>query len=149
MTLLETIETDMRAALRGNDELKKTTLRGMKADLMTEKAKTGKDLTEEQMLEIAGRCAKRRKESIAEFRKAGRDDLADKEASELVIIEAYLPKQMTEAEVTGHVRAKLAAVGSVSQKDFGRVMGEIMKELKGKTDGGVVRAALTRELEGK
>ena len=149
MTLLETIENDMRAALRENNEVRKTTLRMVKADLMTEKAKTGKDLTDEQMQDVVARAAKRRKEAIEEFRKANRGDLADKEAAELVIIEAYLPKQMTQDEVASHIRAKLAAIGAVSQKDFGRVMGDIMKELKGKTDGGVVRAILTKELEGK
>ena len=149
MTLLETIEQDMRAALRENNEVRKNTLRMMKADLMTEKAKTGKDLSPEVMQDVVSRCAKRRKEAIEEFKKAGRDDLADKEAAELVIIEAYLPKQMSVDEVTAHIRAKIAASGSVSQKEFGRFMGDIMKELKGLTDGNVVRAVLTKELEGK
>jgi hypothetical protein len=149
MTLFENIEADMRSALKEGNEVKKTTLRMVKADLMTEKAKTGKDLTPEQMLEVVTRCAKRRKEAMEEFRKADRADLAEREAAELVIIEAYLPKQMTEEEVTSHIKAKLASIGAVSQKEFGRVMGDIMKELKGKTDGGVVRSILTRELEGK
>lgn len=149
MTLLETIENDMRAALREGNEVKKDTLRMVKADLMTEKAKTGKDLTPEMMQDVVARCAKKRKEAIVEFRKAGRDDLAEKEAAELVFIEGYLPKQMTEEEVAAHIKAKVASLGTVSQKDFGRVMGDIMKELKGLTDGGVVRALLTKELEGK
>jgi hypothetical protein len=149
MTLLETIENDMRAALREGDEVRKVTLRMVKADLMTEKAKTGKDLSPEVMQDVVARSAKKRKEAIEEFRKAGRIDLADKEAAELTVIEAYLPKQLTEDEVAAHIKTKIAAIGSVSQKDFGRVMGEIMKELKGKTDGSVVRAILTKELEGK
>ena len=73
------------------------------------------------------RMVEKRKEAIAEFKKAGRDDLAEKEAAELVFIEGYLPKQMTEAEVAAHIKAKVAALGTVSQKDFGRVMGEILK----------------------
>lgn len=149
MTLLETIETDMHAAMKEGNEVRKTTLRMVKADLMTEKAKTGKDLSPEQMLEVVTRCAKKRKEAIEEFRKASRNDLADKEAAELAIIEVYLPTQMTEAEVTAHIKAKIASHGAVAQKEFGKFMGEIMKELKGKTDGNVVRAILTRELEGK
>ena len=105
MTLLETIETDMRAALREGNEVKKDTLRMVKAELMNEKAKTGKDLAPEVMQDVVARCAKKRKESIVEFRKAGRDDLADKEAAELVFIEGYLPKQMTEEEVAAHIKA--------------------------------------------
>jgi uncharacterized protein YqeY len=149
MTLFETIENDMRAALREGNDVKKTTLRMVKAELMNEKAKTGKDISAEVMQDVVARCAKKRKEAMEEFRKAGREDLAAKEAEELVFIEVYLPKQMSEEEVSSHIKAKLASIGAVSQKEFGKVMGEIMKELKGKTDGGVVRAILTKELEGK
>lgn len=149
MTLLETIEHDLKDAMRENNEVKKTTLRMVKADLLTEKAKTGKDLTEELSLEVAGRCAKKRKEAITEFKNAGRDDLADREAAELAVIEHYLPKQLTEEEITAIVNQKLAAMGETSPNQTGKVMGEIMKELKGKADGTIVRKIVTARLEGK
>jgi uncharacterized protein YqeY len=149
MSLLETIEQDMRSAMREGNEVKKTTLRMVKADLLTEKAKTGKDLSEEISLEVVGRAAKKRKEAITEFKNAGRDDLADKEALELAVIEQYLPKQLTEEEITAVVEKKLAAMGTVAPNQTGRVMGEIMKELKGKADGTIVRKIVSAKLEGK
>jgi uncharacterized protein len=149
MSILETVELDMRTALKEGVEVKKTTLRMVKADLLTEKAKTGKDLTDEQSLEVIARCAKKRKEAIEEFTKAGRDDLASREREELAVIEHYLPKQLTEAEVTAAIDAKLAALGSVTQKEMGKVMGEIMKDLKGRVDGNLVRKILSAKLEGK
>lgn len=146
MNLLEKIEADMKAALKSGDSALSGTLKMLKSDLMYEKAKTGKDLTDEQMLEVVSRGAKKRREAIEEFRRGNRDDLAAVEASELVIIEGYLPKQMSEAEIEKYITERLAAIGTVSQKDFGKVMGEMMKELKGKADGGIVRAILTKKV---
>ena len=149
MSILETIEQEMRTALKEGNEVKKTTLRMVKADLLTEKAKTGKDLTDDQSLEVIARCAKKRKEAIEEFSKAGREDLASREREELTFIEHYLPKQLSEAEITAAIDAKLAALGEVTQKGMGKVMGEIMKDLKGRADGTVVRKILSAKLEGK
>jgi hypothetical protein len=149
MSILETIEQEMRTALKEGNEVKKTTLRMVKADLLTEKAKTGKDLTDDQSLEVISRCAKKRKEAIEEFAKAGREDLAAREREELLVIEHYLPKQLSEVEITAAIDAKLAALGSVTQKEMGKVMGEIMKDLKGRADGNIVRKILSAKLEGK
>jgi uncharacterized protein YqeY len=149
MSILETIEQEMRSALKEGNEVKKTTLRMVKADLLNEKAKTGKDLTDDQSLEVISRCAKKRKEAIEEFAKAGREDLASREREELVVIEHYLPKQLSEAEITAAIDAKLAVLGSVTQKEMGKVMGEIMKDLKGRADGNIVRKILSSKLEGK
>jgi uncharacterized protein len=149
MSLLEKIENDIKTALKSGDDLTKNTLRMVKTDIMTEKAKTGKDLGEEQVLEVIGRAAKKRKEAMAEFIKGGRDDLASKEKSELGIIELYLPKQLSEDEISAVIDERLAANPSVTQKEMGRFMGEIMKDLKGRADGTIVRKILSSRLEGK
>ncbi|MCP4136643.1 MAG: GatB/YqeY domain-containing protein [bacterium] len=146
MNLLETIDSHLKDAIKAGDTNKAGTLKMVKSDLMYEKAKTGEDLTDEKMLEVVSRAAKRRKESILEYRKGEREDLAAQEESELVIIQEYLPEQMSEADVEAFISAKLAEMGEVSQKDFGRVMGSMMKELKGKVDGGVVKKVLTAKL---
>jgi uncharacterized protein len=149
MLLLEKIENDIKTALKAGDEITKNTLRMVKTDIMTEKAKTGKDLNEEQILEVIGRAAKKRKEAMAEFTKAGRADLSSKEESELAIIELYLPKQLSEEEITSIINERLTANPSVTQKEMGRFMGELMKELKGRADGTIVRKILSSKLEGK
>jgi uncharacterized protein len=149
MTLFEKIETDMRNAMKEGNGIVRDTLRMVKAELLNEKTKTGKDLTEELSLEVVTRCAKKRKEAIAEFKKAGRDDLAAKESEELSVIETYLPKQLSYDEIVSAVDAKITSMGSVSSKDMGRIMGEVMKELKGRADGNDVKKAVASRLEGK
>ena len=113
---------------------------------MYEKAKTGEDLKEEIMLEVVTRAAKRRKESISEFKKGGREDLAEKEAQELAIIESYLPEMMSDEEIEKYITDKLTEMGEVSKKDFGKIMGPLMKELKGKADGVKVKNILNKKL---
>lgn len=149
MGLREKIEKDMVDAMKRGEEVKKSTLRMLKADFMTEKARTGKDPEEETVLELVMRAAKRRKESFEEFTKAGRSDLAQKEKAELEIIELYLPKQMSEEEVAAEVDKKIASMGgTISQKDIGRLMGSIMKDFKGRVDGNVVKKILNSRIEG-
>jgi uncharacterized protein len=149
MTLFEKIENDMRNAMKEGNGIVRDTLRMVKAELLNEKTKTGKDLTEELSLEVVTRCAKKRKEAIAEFNKAGREDLSAKEKEELAVIETYLPKQLTPEEILAAVDAKIASMGSVSAKDMGRLMGDVMKELKGRADGNDVKKAVALRLEGK
>jgi uncharacterized protein YqeY len=148
MSILEKIETDLRDALKSGNEVKKSTLRMLKTDIITEKAKTGKDLPDDQILDILSRAAKRRKEASTEFIKAGRDDLSQRELDELPHIEAYLPKQLNEEEISVFIDNTISSIGSFTQKDIGRVMGEIMKELKGRADGNVVRALLQKKIAG-
>ena len=149
MNLLQQIESDLTAAMKSGDSVRSGTLKMVKSDMMYEKAKTGEDLNDEQMLEVVTRAAKRRRESIEEYRRGNREDLAEQEAAELVIIEAYLPEQMSDEDIEKAVSEKIAEMGEVTQKDFGRVMGVLMKDLKGKADGKAVKSALTKALEGK
>jgi len=118
----------------------------LKSDIAYEKGKTGKDLTDEQLLEVVSRSAKRRRESINEFQKGNRQDLVDIETQQLAVVEEYMPKQMTEEEIEKYISDKIATLGSVTQKEIGKLMGELMKELKGKADGGSVKAILSKKI---
>jgi uncharacterized protein len=149
MALLEKIEVDLRDAIKSKNEDRLRTLRMVKSDIMYEKTKGSQDLPEEKVLEIVQRAAKKRKESIEEFDKAGRKDLSDKEKTELAIIEEYLPAQLGEAEVTALIDKKVGEMGEVSMKDMGKIMGALMKEFKGQVDGNVVKKILSQKLEAK
>ncbi len=149
MSLLATIENQMKDALKSGDSLKSTTLRMLKSDIMYEKAKTGKEPSEETVLEIIARAAKRRKESIVEFEKAARKDLADQEKAELEIIVTFLPEQMSEDEIKAYVDKYIAGLGDFDKSAFGKVMGPLMKDLKGKADGALVKKIVTEKIESK
>ena len=146
MNLLEKIEQELKSAMKSGNTVRTETLKMLKSDISYEKGKTGKDLTDELLLEVVTRSAKRRRESIKEFQKGGRQDLVDEETEELAVVEEFLPKQMTEEEIDAHITNKLAALGTITQKEIGRVMGEIMKELKGKADGSAVKAILSKKV---
>ena len=149
MNLLERIEAGMKESLKSGDKDRSGTLKMLKSDMMYEKAKTGQDLTEEQMLDSVSRGAKKRKESIREYEAGGRLDLAEKEAIELKIIEEFLPVQMSIEEIEKTVDKILSSAGEISQKDFGKLMGMASKELKGKADGAIIKEILQKKLDGK
>ncbi len=133
--------------MKSKNELLSSTLRMMKSDILYEKTKGTQELTDEKIIEVLTRSAKRRKEAIAEYEKAGRDDLARKEKQELEIIMQYLPQQMSADEIASHVDAVIASMGTITNKDTGKVMGQVMKDLKGKADGQVVKQIVTQKLE--
>ena len=135
MSILQNIESDLKSAIKNKDEIIVSTLRMLKSDIAYEKARGSEDLNEDQVLEIVNRAAKRRKESITEYEKADRDDLAEKERTELSIVQRYLPAQMSETEIESAIDDIITSMGEVSQKDFGKIMGQLMKDLKGKADG--------------
>lgn len=147
MGLFSRIDEDLHEAIKKREELKIRTLRMVKSDISYEKAKGAEELSEEKVLEIVSRAGRKRKEAIEEFRKAGREDLAGQEAQELAIIETYLPAQLSEAEIAAAIEKKIGELGEVTRKDFGKVMGAVMKELKGQADGGIVKAMLTKRME--
>ncbi len=149
MNLLEKIEAGMKESLKSGDKDRSGTLKMLKSDMMYEKGKTGKDLTDEQMQESVNRAAKKRKESIREYEAAGRSDLAAQEAIELKIIEEFMPEQMSYEEIEKAVDKILSGAGEVTQKDFGKLMGMASKELKGKCDGAIIKEIMQKRLEGK
>jgi len=149
MNLLEKIEADLINAMKSSDAARAGTLKMLKSDLSYERGKTGKDMSDEQMLEVVSRSAKRRRESIKEFQRGNRQDLVDKEKQELAIVEEYLPQQMGGEDIEKFISEKLSSLEVITEKDFGKIMGEIMKDLKGKADGAVVKSILSAKLEKK
>ncbi len=148
--LKEKITTDIKEAMKAGDALRLGVLRMLSSALNNAKierrAKTGAEteLTDDEVLTIIGREAKKRKESIAIFETGNRTDLADGERGELKILEAYLPAQMPEAEVRAQLE-KMVAASAV--KEFGAIMKEASKEFKGKADGALV-AKILKEILG-
>lgn len=139
MSLKEQIGEDIKTAMKAKDTLRLQTVRGIKKAILDKEVELrpkGQDsLTPEQEIELLSQQAKQRRDSIEQFTKAGRDDLAAKESQELAIIETYLPEQVSDAEVAKIIDELIASSGATTMKDLGKVMGPAMQQLKGKADG--------------
>lgn len=139
MSISERIDKDIIKALKAGEKEKLTVLRGLKSDLKYRQIAVGKELTEEQALEVLGTAAKKRRESAEQFASGGRQDLVDKEKSELVIIQVYLPEQMDEAKVREIIQAAIEETGADSPQKMGLVMKVVMPRVKGRADGKMVQ----------
>ncbi|MDB9529842.1 GatB/YqeY domain-containing protein [Oscillatoria sp. CS-180] len=152
MSLKDRISEDIKTAMKAKDKVRLETVRSIKKVILEEESTArgkGQDgLTETQELEVLTRLAKQRKDAMTQYTDANREDLADKEAAELVIIEEYLPAQLSDAEVEAVIDDVIAKTGASSAKDMGKVMGPAMKELKGKADGAKVQALVKSKLAG-
>ena len=150
MSLKERIGEDIKSAMKAKDKVRLETVRGIKKAILEKEVALrpkGQDsLTEEQEIELLAQQAKQRRDSIEQFQKAGRDDLAAKEQQELAILETYLPKQVDDSELESIVDEIIASVGATSPKDLGKVMGAAMKQLKGKADGKKIQALVKSKL---
>ena len=146
MSLSEQIMSDMKEAMKARDKVRLNTVRMIKSALMNEKIKAGHDLTAEEELTVLSREKKQREESIAEFTKADRKDLADETKQELTIVESYLPKQMTPEELDQAVSSAIAEVNAQGKSDFGKVMKVLMPKIKGKAAGKEASAVVRKQL---
>ena len=139
MGLYETIEADMKQALKNGDSLRLSVLRLLVSELRTrEIEKKVKRLEEPDILQTIQRQIKQRKDSIEQFGKGARQDLVDKESGELKVLEGYMPKQLSEAEVLEAIKSAISETGAAAKSDAGRVMKLIMEKLRGKADGKLV-----------
>jgi len=140
--VLGEIKEELNQAVKDNNEIVRSTLRMLLAVINNkEKEKQYKekeDLTEEEIVNIIVSEAKKRRESISEFEKGNRKDLADKEKLELEVLAKYLPEQLSEEEVTSLIKETIEEVGASSLQDLGKVMGALMPKVKGKADGGLI-----------
>jgi len=140
------LQTDIKAqmieALKAKDAVRVSVLRGLMSsftnELVAKKRKPDEELADDDALNVISRAVKQRKDSIEQFEKGGRQDLADTEKAELVILETYLPQQMSREEVEAYVREKMVKENPEKEKK-NQFMGAIMKELKGRADGAVVK----------
>lgn len=144
MSLKDTVQEDLKVSLKARDEVRSLTLRMLLAAIVN-KEKEGKEVTEEQFLDVALFEAKKRREAKEAFIKGERPELAQKEQAELEILLPYLPAQLTEEEIKDLAQKAIEKTGAASKKDMGKVMGELAPQVKGKADGGLV-AKIVQEL---
>lgn len=132
---LEKIDSDLKTAMKEKNEIKLGTLRMLKAAIKNKEIDKKQALSEPEILEIIQKQVKQRRESIAEFQKANRQDLLSKETAEIAVLEQYLPKQLTEAELKVMVQKAIQATGAKAKTDIGRIMKEVMPQIAGRADG--------------
>jgi uncharacterized protein YqeY len=149
MTISEQIQKDMVDAMRSRDELRLSTLRMVKAAIKLKEVDKRAPLDDKETQQILSTLIKQRRDSIEQFTKGGRQELADKEAAEIKMIEHYLPKAMGEEQIAEAVKATIAEMGSPTMKDMGTVMKKVMAKLQatgarveGKTVSELVKKAL-------
>jgi uncharacterized protein len=152
MSLIEQIQKDITAAMKARDEQRLSTLRMVKTALKNREIEKMAPLDEKESQQVLSTLIKQRKESVEQFLKGGRKEMADKEAAEIVLIETYLPKAASEEEIVAGVKAVIAEMGSPTMKDMGTVMKNVMARFAGagmRVDGKQVSEAVKRELAGK
>jgi uncharacterized protein YqeY len=148
MNLKDRLTEDLRQAMRQGDERRKSTIRLVRAAITNAEIERGQDLGEDEVLAIIAKQAKQRRESVAEFAKAGRQDLVDQEEEELQILLSYLPAQMSRDEIEVAAQQVIAEVGATSMAQMGEVMRQLMSQLKGKADGSLVNQVVREILTG-
>jgi uncharacterized protein YqeY len=147
MSLENTLSADIVAAMKARDQTKLTALRMLKTALTNKNIEKGRALDAAEELQVVSTLVKQRKDSIEQFTKGGRQDLADKEQAEIQILNAYLPAAASDEEVTAAVTAAIAETGATGAKDIGKVMKAAMAALSGKTvDGKKVNEAVRARL---
>lgn len=148
MNLKEKINEDLKAAMKSGDKIKLETIRSIRAVILEfEKSGTGKELTPDEEIKMLSTAAKKRKEAIEQFEKAGRNELAEKEKAELEVIMEYMPKQLTEEEILSVIKNIAGELGITGKDGFAKLMPASMKEMKGKADGKIVRSLVEKYLE--
>lgn len=151
MGLKEQISDEIKAAMRMPDKTRLETLRTLRAALMEreiEKRGSGNPVTPDDEIAVMMSAAKKRKESIEAFEKGGRAELVEQEKKELAIIQEYLPRQMSADEVARVIEQIVVEAGATAAADFGRVMPQVMKQIKGKADGRLIQEMVKRRLGG-
>src|SRR5690606_9927273 len=147
MSLTERIVADITAAMKAKESERLGTLRMAKAALMNRKIEKGGELDEAEEQKVLQSLVKQRRDSVEQYEEAGRDDLAEKELSEIGVLEGYLPRAATEDEIDAAVTAAIAGTGASSMKDMGQVMKAALAKLEGKTaDGRVVSESVKSKL---
>jgi len=152
MSIPEQIQKDLTGAMRARDELRLSTLRMVKAAFKNKEVEKRGSLDEKEALAVLSTLIKQRKDSIEQFIRGGRQELADKEAAEIGIIESYMPRAAGEEEITSTVRAAIAEMGAPTMKDMGSVMKNVMARFTAagsRVDGKLVSDVVKRELSGK
>lgn len=147
MSLLNDLQKDMVQAMKAKDKTRLSVIRMVRASLQNEAIQKGSDLSTDNELSVLSRELKQRRESLEEFQKAGRDDLVDQLENEIIILQQYMPAQLSTEEITKLVKEAIHAVNATSVKEFGKVMGYLMPNVKGKADGSKVQQIVKEQLQ--
>jgi uncharacterized protein YqeY len=146
-TLNEQVNAGITSAMKAKDQVRLSALRMLKAAIMNKGVEKGRDLDDAEVLQVVGSLVKQRRDSIDQFRAAGRTDLVDKESAEMAVLDAFLPPAASAADIDAAVAEAIAETGAASAKDMGKVMKAVMPKLAGKTtDGRAVNEAVRRSL---
>ena len=146
MSLRDRIQTDVTAAMRSGDALRRDVLRMAQNAIYTVEKRDRRELADDDVVAVLGREVKTRRESVEAFRKGGREDLAAKEEAEIRILEGYLPAQLDDATIAGLVDEAIRATGASNARDMGKVMSWLGPRTKGRADGRRVSAAVAQAL---
>jgi uncharacterized protein YqeY len=147
MGLMEKINEDLKAAMKSGDKIRLNTVRSIRAALLElEKSGKNKEITEEDEIKILTSAVKKRKEAIEQYRKGGREDLAEREEAELKIIEEYLPAQLSPEELEKEIRILAEEIGASSKADFAKLMPAAIKKFKGQADGKTIKETVEKIL---
>ncbi len=146
MTLKERITEDMKAAMRASEKERLSTIRMVQAAIQQREVDERIKLDDAQVIAVLEKMVKQRRESIVAFEQGGRADLADKEKTEIALLQSYLPAQLSEAEVDALINEAIASTGAASMKDMGKVMGVVKAKAAGRADMGAVSARIKAAL---
>lgn len=144
--MLDQLQEELKIAMKAGEKAKMMGLRNIIGKIKAAQIDKGETLTDEESLKILKTAAKQLKESIDQYQKGGRDDLAEKEAFELTLLEKYLPEQLSEEQIRQTVKNIVKNTGAGSMLDMGKVMGATMQELAGSADGKIVQKIVQEEL---
>ena len=145
MSLLNRLTEELKEALRAGNHTKLSVIRLLKSSIKNREIEKMAPLTDEEVIDIIMTALKQRRESIEQFQKGGREDLVQKEKSELEVLQTFLPQQLSEEELVGEVQAVIREVGASSPKDMGKVMKIVMVRVRGRAEGARV-SSLVKEL---
>ncbi|MCG6945695.1 MAG: GatB/YqeY domain-containing protein [Deltaproteobacteria bacterium] len=148
MSLQEQISAALKDAMRARDEAKMITLRLVLAAIKKREKEARSLLEDQEVISVITTQIKQRRESIEQYRKAGREDLAQREENELEILQGYMPEQVSEEEISNTLDEIIAEVGAASMKDMGKVMKAAMAKLAGRAEGGAINAMVKAKLSG-
>ena len=149
MTLKETLQDDLKKAMRSGDVMRRSVIRMLRSEIHNREIESRSELDDAATIQILGRQAQQRRDSIEAFERAERDDLVQKERAELAIIMEYLPQQLTGEELLEIVRGSIEQVGAEGPQDMGKVMGAVMPKVRGRAEGREVNRIASELLRGQ
>jgi uncharacterized protein len=149
MALRERLDEDLKSAMRAKDSLRMNTIRGLKSAVKYREIELMKPLDDAGILGVASTEIKRRRDSVEQYRAGNRPDLAEKEEAEILLLQDYLPQQLTAAELEAKVDEVIARVGAKGPKDMGAVMKALLPDVQGRADGKVVSELVKQRLAGR